>query len=67
MTCTKCHAFFCWLCEKIISRNNPYGHFNNPVSECYNQLFQGVVFNEDDFHELELEEGDDEDDFVVFV
>ncbi|KAM3600698.1 uncharacterized protein V6R79_000967 [Siganus canaliculatus] len=42
MTCTSCKQYFCWLCLGQLSRVNPYSHFNNPNSPCYNQLFQGV-------------------------
>ncbi|KAM9331781.1 E3 ubiquitin-protein ligase RNF14-like isoform 2-T2 [Pholidichthys leucotaenia] len=48
MTCTSCKQYFCWLCLGILSRVNPYSHFNNPQSPCYNQLFQGVDPEEDD-------------------
>ncbi|XP_077984115.1 E3 ubiquitin-protein ligase RNF14-like [Glandiceps talaboti] len=48
MTCTKCRAYFCWLCSSLVSRNNPYSHFNVPGSQCFNQLFQGMENIEDD-------------------
>ncbi|XP_056123816.1 E3 ubiquitin-protein ligase RNF14 [Rhinichthys klamathensis goyatoka] len=56
MTCCSCQKYFCWICLGALSRVNPYSHFNNPSSPCYNQLFQGV--------EMEDEEGfgSDEDD-----
>ncbi|CAM4672038.1 hypothetical protein PO909_008570 [Leuciscus waleckii] len=56
MTCSSCQKYFCWICLGALSRVNPYSHFNNPSSPCYNQLFQGV--------EMEDEEGfgSDEDD-----
>ncbi|XP_047464002.1 E3 ubiquitin-protein ligase RNF14 [Mugil cephalus] len=54
MTCTSCKQYFCWLCLGVLSKVNPYSHFNNPHSPCYNQLFLGV----------DVEVGfDDEDDF----
>ncbi|KAM9788704.1 LOW QUALITY PROTEIN: E3 ubiquitin-protein ligase RNF14 [Neosynchiropus ocellatus] len=37
MTCTSCHQYFCWLCLVLLSRVNPYSHYNNPESKCYNQ------------------------------
>lgn len=37
MTCTSCKQYFCWLCLGVLSRANPYSHFNNPHSPCYNQ------------------------------
>ncbi|XP_062513556.1 E3 ubiquitin-protein ligase RNF14-like [Corticium candelabrum] len=48
MTCNKCHCYFCWLCMAVLSRNNPYGHFNSPGSKCYNLLFQGIDLDDDD-------------------
>ncbi|XP_072231333.1 E3 ubiquitin-protein ligase RNF14 isoform X2 [Leuresthes tenuis] len=49
MTCTSCKQYFCWLCLGILSKVNPYSHFNNPQSPCYNQLFHGVDVDDDDF------------------
>ena len=37
MTCTSCRRYFCWLCLGVLSKVNPYSHFNNPNSPCYNQ------------------------------
>ncbi|XP_005452631.1 E3 ubiquitin-protein ligase RNF14 isoform X2 [Oreochromis niloticus] len=48
MTCTSCKQYFCWLCLGVLSKVNPYSHFNNPHSPCYNQLFLGVDPDEDD-------------------
>ena len=48
MTCTKCRAYFCWLCMKPLSRNNPYLHFNQLDSPCFNKLFYGVLLDDDD-------------------
>ncbi|KAF6720213.1 E3 ubiquitin-protein ligase RNF14 [Oryzias melastigma] len=48
MTCTSCKQYFCWLCLGVLSKVNPYGHFNNPHSPCFNQLFQGVDVDDDD-------------------
>uniref|UniRef100_A0A8C7SQD9 E3 ubiquitin-protein ligase RNF14 n=1 Tax=Oncorhynchus mykiss TaxID=8022 RepID=A0A8C7SQD9_ONCMY len=48
MTCTSCKQYFCWLCLGQLTLVNPYSHFNNPSSPCYNQLFQGVDIDEDD-------------------
>ncbi|KAG7234242.1 hypothetical protein INR49_005467 [Caranx melampygus] len=48
MTCTSCKQYFCWLCLGLLSRVNPYSHFNNPHSPCYNQLFHGVDLDEED-------------------
>ncbi|XP_077449133.1 E3 ubiquitin-protein ligase RNF14 [Stigmatopora argus] len=48
MTCTSCRHYFCWLCLGLLNKANPYSHFNNPHSPCYNQLFQGVDLDDDD-------------------
>lgn len=48
MTCTSCKQYFCWLCLGALSRGNPYSHFNNPQSPCFNQLFFGVDPDDDD-------------------
>lgn len=48
MTCTSCRQYFCWLCLGVLSKVNPYSHFNNPHSPCYNQLFHGVDPDEED-------------------
>ncbi|UJR14050.1 hypothetical protein I4U23_001047 [Adineta vaga] len=42
MTCVKCHSYFCWTCLQVLSKTNPYGHFNEPSSKCFNKLFEGV-------------------------
>ena len=49
MTCTKCRCYFCWMCFAVLSRSNPYLHFNDPKSRCFNRLFEGVeMFDDDD-------------------
>ncbi|XP_072040514.1 E3 ubiquitin-protein ligase RNF14-like isoform X2 [Amphiura filiformis] len=48
MTCFKCHTYFCWICLTVVNKANPYGHFNQPGSPCFNLLFQGVETNDDD-------------------
>ena len=47
MWCWKCGSYFCWLCLKVLSSLNPYDHFNDKNSKCFNLLFHGV--NLDDF------------------
>lgn len=37
MTCTGCMQYFCWLCMGSLSRGNPYRHFNDPSSPCFNR------------------------------
>lgn len=48
MTCTSCKQYFCWLCLGVLSRANPYSHFNNPHSPCFNQLFHGVDLDDEE-------------------
>lgn len=55
MTCTGCMQYFCWLCMGSLSRVNPYRHFNDPSSPCFNRLFQAMHVDG------ELWEGEDED------
>ena len=43
MVCGKCGTFFCWLCEECLHTEDPYKHFSNPSSKCYNLLFHGVL------------------------
>ena len=39
MTCYKCGTYFCWLCRKQLNSANPYNHYKEKGSECYNRLF----------------------------
>ncbi|XP_062609158.1 E3 ubiquitin-protein ligase RNF14-like [Saccostrea cucullata] len=49
MTCMKCRAYFCWLCEQALPKTNPYRHYNTADSPCRNKLFEGMdEFGEDD-------------------
>ena len=56
MTCTKCRCYFCWLCNELVSRSNPYAHFNKPGSQCYNKLFQGVDVEDEEWQNDWLED-----------
>ncbi|NP_001091318.1 uncharacterized protein LOC100037145 [Xenopus laevis] len=38
MCCARCKQNFCWLCFSVLSKEDPYQHFHNPSSGCYNQL-----------------------------
>jgi len=50
----KCRAYFCWLCNDILSRANPYLHYNSPGSKCVNRLFEGADLDFDvDFEDEE--------------
>ena len=51
MTCTHCHGHFCWLCDAVLSRYEPYKHFRiGGMSACAGKLFEGLAgLGEDDF------------------
>lgn len=53
MTCFKCRTYFCWLCSEVLSRSNPYNHFNAPGGQCYARLFEGVEIDDDDIEDDE--------------
>ncbi|KAI1292111.1 E3 ubiquitin-protein ligase RNF14 [Halotydeus destructor] len=42
MDCSRCKTSFCFLCLTRISPDNPYAHFNDPQSPCFNQLLFGM-------------------------
>lgn len=60
MTCYKCRKNFCWLCCKILT-GDPYLHFNDQKTGCFNKLFHGIEIDEFD------EDSEDEDGWVNFV
>ncbi|XP_052795649.1 E3 ubiquitin-protein ligase RNF14-like [Mya arenaria] len=47
MTCMKCRAYFCWLCNDSLSRSNPYLHYSTAGSKCLNRLFEGIDIDGD--------------------
>uniref|UniRef100_A0ACB8EJE3 E3 ubiquitin-protein ligase rnf14 n=1 Tax=Sphaerodactylus townsendi TaxID=933632 RepID=A0ACB8EJE3_9SAUR len=51
MTCTGCMKHFCWLCMRSLSKADPYGHFNDTGSPCFNRLFQVLQNDDDDFQD----------------
>uniref|UniRef100_A0A7I4Y599 RBR-type E3 ubiquitin transferase n=1 Tax=Haemonchus contortus TaxID=6289 RepID=A0A7I4Y599_HAECO len=52
MQCTKCDAMFCWLCERILDRNDPYAHFNEGGGECVNRLFEDLIASDNEDEEV---------------
>ncbi|XP_031754662.1 E3 ubiquitin-protein ligase RNF14 isoform X6 [Xenopus tropicalis] len=38
MICRKCNKDFCWLCFAVLSTENPYDHFKDISSGCFNQM-----------------------------
>lgn len=39
MKCFKCDTHFCYLCSSWLLEDNPYRHFNDIISGCYNRLW----------------------------
>jgi E3 ubiquitin-protein ligase RNF14 len=39
MRCFQCDTHFCYLCSAWLSPDNPYSHFNQSSSTCYNRLW----------------------------
>ncbi|KAJ5180197.1 translation termination inhibitor protein i.t1.c1 [Penicillium capsulatum] len=39
MRCFQCDTHFCYLCSHWLSADNPYRHFNDIESRCYNRLW----------------------------
>lgn len=39
MKCFKCDTHFCYLCSSWLMEDNPYRHFNDINSGCYNRLW----------------------------
>ncbi|KAK6351243.1 translation termination inhibitor protein itt1 [Orbilia javanica] len=42
MYCSRCWTHFCLLCGAFLFPDNPYQHYNQPKSSCYNRLWEGV-------------------------
>lgn len=39
MICFNCKTHFCYLCSSYLLADNPYRHFNDPASDCYQRLW----------------------------
>ncbi|KAL4905312.1 hypothetical protein BDW74DRAFT_21307 [Aspergillus multicolor] len=39
MKCFKCETHFCYLCSAWLEEGNPYRHFNDLTSPCFNRLW----------------------------
>ena len=47
----KVRYFLLFLCEVCLNPEDPYKHFSNPDSKCYNLLFHTVLnLHVDDYH-----------------
>ena len=42
MCCVRCRTHFCLLCGAYLYADNPYSHFNQDGSPCYNRLWEGM-------------------------
>ncbi|KAI9864645.1 MAG: translation termination inhibitor protein itt1 [Trichoglossum hirsutum] len=40
MICFKCNTHFCYLCSAWLNEGNPYQHFNQEKSGCYQRLWE---------------------------
>ncbi|KAI8850379.1 hypothetical protein BC829DRAFT_488742 [Chytridium lagenaria] len=40
ITCRVCETHFCYLCGDTLKASNPYAHYNDKRSQCYNRLFE---------------------------
>nr|CAD7429366.1 unnamed protein product [Timema monikensis] len=56
MVCQRCNTMFCWLCSLRLDQFNPYRHFSNPSSPCYNLLFLGTMLMEDN-DDIDFDDG----------
>nr|CAD7447067.1 unnamed protein product [Timema bartmani] len=56
MVCQRCNTMFCWLCSLRLDQFNPYRHFSNPSSPCYNLLFLGTILMEDN-DDIDFDDG----------
>uniref|UniRef100_A0A6M2DGF5 RBR-type E3 ubiquitin transferase n=1 Tax=Xenopsylla cheopis TaxID=163159 RepID=A0A6M2DGF5_XENCH len=52
MTCNRCQTFFCYLCSSVLDKGDPYDHFANPASRCYNKLFPHERTEDDDLEDM---------------
>lgn len=63
ITCGHCNTFFCWLCNTRLDPRDPYQHYRNPNSSCFNRVNQGILMNlgDDDDDDDEIDDDSDED------
>ncbi|PWY78713.1 RING finger protein [Aspergillus eucalypticola CBS 122712] len=77
MKCFKCDTHFCYLCSSWLCEDNPYRHFNDINSGCFNRLWDlegGDGINPDGaaaLHRvpdelLDFDDGSDDEDLVAW-
>ncbi|KAF9480441.1 RWD-domain-containing protein [Pholiota conissans] len=49
MTCWKCMQHFCYRCGQKLNADQPYAHFSQPGRPCFNQLFDVIEVDEQDW------------------
>ncbi|KAI1615823.1 RING finger protein [Exophiala viscosa] len=64
MICFRCKTHFCYLCSSFLMPDNPYNHFNDLASQCYQRLWEleagdGEGVDRQAFHNPELAEWDE--------
>ena len=47
MKCSVCFMTFCFLCAVILDPEDPYSHYNEPLSTCMGRLFEGMPGTEE--------------------
>ncbi|PWY72328.1 RING finger protein [Aspergillus heteromorphus CBS 117.55] len=77
MKCFKCDTHFCYLCSSWLCEDNPYRHFNDIDSDCFNRLWDmegGDGINPDGaaaLHQvpnelLDFDDGSDDEDIMAW-
>ncbi|KAJ3508059.1 hypothetical protein NLJ89_g5962 [Agrocybe chaxingu] len=52
MTCWKCSQHFCYRCGDRLNPDHPYTHFSNALTPCYNQLFDVIDVDPEDWEPI---------------
>ncbi|CAA7264695.1 unnamed protein product [Cyclocybe aegerita] len=52
MTCWKCSQHFCYRCGDRLNPDHPYTHFSNAQTPCYNQLFDVIDVDPEDWEPI---------------
>jgi E3 ubiquitin-protein ligase RNF14 len=71
MTCWKCNTHFCWICNAQLNCASPYLHYQDPSSKCFQMLNHGILPNNADNDNEELENiqylFEEEEDMIYFL
>lgn len=52
ITCFSCNCHFCWLCNEVLPRHNPYSHYHHGNSSCGGKLFDGEIPDDGEIGEI---------------